>query len=62
MQLVALVDKPDLDNSICISGSGTVTSIENLPPSFLIHATQYIDGGHASDNIVIQGHLDNNPK
>ncbi len=62
MQPVTSVDEPDLDDTIRISGSGTVTSIENLPPSFLIHTTQYVDGGHGSDDIIVQGCLDNNPK
>ncbi|KAH9049578.1 hypothetical protein EDB84DRAFT_1573941 [Lactarius hengduanensis] len=62
MQPLSAVNAPELDDTIRIFGSGTVTSVEPDPPSFLIHATQYIDGGQSSDNIAVRGRLDNNPK
>ncbi|KAH8981276.1 hypothetical protein EDB86DRAFT_441302 [Lactarius hatsudake] len=62
MQPLSAMNAADLDDTIRIFGSGTVTSVDADPPSFLIHATQYIDGGQSTDNIAIRGRLDNNPK
>ncbi|KAH9017184.1 hypothetical protein EDB85DRAFT_1897777 [Lactarius pseudohatsudake] len=50
MQPLSAMNGPNLDDTICISGSG------------IMHATQYIDGGQSTDKIAVQGHLDNNPK
>ncbi|KAH9014307.1 hypothetical protein EDB85DRAFT_2214500, partial [Lactarius pseudohatsudake] len=62
MQPLSAANAAELDNTIRIFGSGTVMSVDTEPPSFWIHATQYIDGGQSSDNIAVQGRLDNNPK
>ncbi|KAH9015350.1 hypothetical protein EDB84DRAFT_1567746 [Lactarius hengduanensis] len=62
MQPLSVMNGPDLDDTIRISGSGIVTSVEADPPSFLIHATQYIDRGQSTDEFAVRGRLDNNPK
>ncbi len=62
MQPLSGANEPDMDDAIHISGSGTVTSIEQDPPSFFIYATQYVDGGLASDEIAVHGCLDDNPR
>ncbi|KAH9017684.1 hypothetical protein EDB85DRAFT_1897523 [Lactarius pseudohatsudake] len=61
-QPLSAMNAGELDDTIRIFGSGTVTSVDADPPSFLIHATQYIDGGQSSDNIAVRGRLNNNPK
>ena len=45
-----------------ISAGSTVTSIHTDPPSFIIHATQYVMGALASDDIAIHAELSKNPK
>ncbi|KAH9010433.1 hypothetical protein EDB85DRAFT_1902026 [Lactarius pseudohatsudake] len=62
MQPLSAANAAELDDTIRIFGSGTVTSVDAEPPSFFIHATQYIDGGQSSDNIAVRGRLNNNPK
>jgi len=57
MQPLSLANLDDLDETTYISGSGTVLSIETDPPSFLIHAMQYVAGGVSSDDIAIRGFL-----
>ena len=52
----------NLDDTVRISAGGTVTSIHTDPPSFVIHATQYVMGALASDDIAIRAELSKNPK
>lgn len=56
------VSGTDLEENIYVSGSGTVTSADKENISFIIHGTQYIDGGLSSDEIVVRGCMAGNPK
>ncbi|KAH9025132.1 hypothetical protein EDB84DRAFT_1614023 [Lactarius hengduanensis] len=62
MQPLSQIQEDGLDDTMRISGSGTVTSTETDTPSFLIYANQYVDGGFSTDDITVRGCLDNNPK
>ena len=62
MQPLSADQMDDLDDVICIDASGTVTSIENNLPSFIIHGMQYVAGGQRNDDIALQAELQNNPK
>ena len=62
MQPLSADQMDDLDDVIHIDASGTVTSIENNLPSFIIHGTQYVAGGQRNDDIALRAELQNNPK
>jgi hypothetical protein len=62
MQPLSIANVDNLDQTIYISGSGTVFSIETEPLSFLIHTMQDVAGGQSSDDITIRGKMGNNPK
>ncbi len=53
MQPLSLANEPDLEDIVQISGAGIISSVENDPPSFFIHATQYVDGGYRSDDVAL---------
>ena len=45
MQLLSIQQAADLDDAICISAMGTVSSINTEEASFVMHLTQYVLGG-----------------
>lgn len=62
MQPLSLKNEADLNDTVCVSAIGTVSSIRNNPASFLMHVTQYITGGQSSDDIAIWADLHKNLK
>ncbi|KAH8979542.1 hypothetical protein EDB92DRAFT_1820942 [Lactarius akahatsu] len=62
MQLLQEANISDLEDEVHIGATGIVTSTEKFPPSFLIHAKQYTDGGASTDEIAVRGRMENNPK
>ena len=62
MQPLSTDQCADLDETIHISATGTVTSIINEPPAFIMHITQFVMGGLSSDDIAIHAELHQNPK
>lgn len=62
MQPLSSEQEDDLDETIHISAFGSVTSINNDPAYFIMHATQYVAGGQSSDDIAIRAELFKNPK
>jgi hypothetical protein len=50
------------DDTVFVEGSGTVVAINETPPSFTMHGTQYISGGQNSDDIAVQALLHKNPR
>jgi hypothetical protein len=62
MQPLSVANIDDLDQMMYLAGSGTVASIESDPPSFIVHATQYVAGGQSSDDITVRGDMGDNPK
>lgn len=59
MQPLSAQNEAELEDTICIYGSGTV-DVDTV--SFMIIATQYINGGQSSNEIVMRGRMNNNPK
>ncbi|KAH9047958.1 hypothetical protein EDB83DRAFT_2317458 [Lactarius deliciosus] len=62
MQLLQEENISDLQDEVHIGAAGIVTSTKKFPPSFLIHAKQYTDRGASTDEIAVQGCMENNPK
>ena len=57
MQPLSADQIADLDETICISATGTITSIVNEPPVFIMHITQFVMGGLSSNDIAIRAEL-----
>jgi hypothetical protein len=62
MQPLSADQAADIDDLIHISALGSVASINNEPPSFLMHISQFVAGGHPGDNIAIHAELGRCPK
>ncbi|KAF8268510.1 hypothetical protein EI94DRAFT_1800326 [Lactarius quietus] len=67
MQPLSADQAGDLDDVVCISASSTVASINNAPPSFIMHVSQFIAGRLPAsqtpcDNIAVRAELARCPK
>ena len=59
MQPLSIQQAAELDDVICISAMGTVTSINIEDASFIMHLTQYVSGGEIPHEIAVRAELAN---
>ena len=62
MQPLSIQQAAELDDVICISAMGTVTSINIEDASFIMHLTQYVSGGEIPHEIAVRAELAKNAK
>lgn len=62
MQPLSIHQTADLNNAICISAVGTVTSIKPKKASFVMHLTQYVTGGEIPHQVAVCAEVAKNVK
>ncbi|KAF8266510.1 hypothetical protein EI94DRAFT_1803038 [Lactarius quietus] len=62
MQPLSTDQAANIDDIIRISATSTITSINNVPPSFSMHVSQFIAGGKTGNDITIHAELERCPK